>query len=1624
MSNNEESRGEIIDRLVSYVLEKLPKEEAPLIRNFIRQYYLSVAAEDLSARSILDLYGAILSHWHFICSRKPGEAKVRVYNPDLEQHGWQSTHTVIEIGFDDMPFLVDSVSMELNRLELNIHLIIHMGSVKIKRDENGHIIDVADNNNQLNADWHDEAVIYIEIDRQSDPEVLQFITERLQTVLYDVSKVVKDWPKMRAEAQKLLQELTANPPPIDKTLISESLEFIQWMIDDHFTFMGYQAFDAEGEGEDQIFRLIKGSSLGKLQRKTEKDLYHITEFTAEAQKLIDSKEIIMLGKTSERSTVHRPAYTDFIVIKILDRSGRVVRIHRFDGLYTAVAYNSSSQYIPYLRRKVSIVLQRAGFPPKSHDDRTLLNILETLPRDDLFQATEDELLSLATGILHLQERQKVRLFVRRETFGNFYSCLVFVPRDTYTSALRTRMEGILMKGLHGEEVEFSTRFSESSLARIHFVIKVDPKKPISLNEKELEQKLIEAGRTWKDDLRDALYDHIGEERGNELFKKYGNAFPAGYTETFPPRVAVIDIDYFDLMSDKKPLMMSLYRPIEEKEEVIRFKLFRVGTTVPLSDVVPVLEKMGLRIISERPYEVTPREGQSIWINDYRTIIPQGQVFEVEEVRDIFQETFDRIWHNDAENDGFNRLVLTAKLNWREISILRAYAKYLWQAGFAFSQNHIEDTFASNYYVASELIELFKMRFDPEIRAKEEEIQIKKKKIEEVLDKVENLNEDRILRRYLDVILATVRTNYFQEDKGSHKPYLSFKIESNKVPELPQPVPLFEIFVYSPRVEAIHLRGAKVARGGIRWSDRREDFRTEVLGLMKAQQVKNAVIVPMGAKGGFFVKQSPEQGTREEVQAEVISCYQTLIKGMLDITDNLKGDQVIPPEKVVRIDEDDPYLVVAADKGTASFSDIANDLSKDYHFWLSDAFASGGSTGYDHKKMGITARGAWESVKRHFHEMGKDTQTENFTAVGIGDMSGDVFGNGMLLSRHIKLIAAFDHRHIFLDPNPDPEQSFKERERLFMLPRSSWADYLPEFLSIGGGVFPRSAKWIVLTPEVQAALDFRQERVMPNELIRAILKAPVDLLWNGGIGTYVKAKPQTSLEVGDRTNDAVRINGAELRCKVVGEGGNLGFTQLGRIEYAKLGGRLNTDAIDNSGGVNCSDNEVNIKILLNDVVEHGELTEKQRNELLAKMQDEVAELVLENNRRQTEAISVTVSQGAKDLELHSRLIQDLEKSGGLDRALEFLPDSEEIAARKSKGQGLTRPEIAVLMAYSKIHLKKSLLASPEVLDDPYINRELFAAFPKPLHAPYRTYMEHHRLKNEIIATRVSNDVVNEMGISFVMRLQDETGSYPPDIIRAYTVSREVFEANSIRAKINSLTGDVESSIQLQMLQDLNRLIRRGARWFLRNRRSGLNIAETIQYFAESINRVTELLPELIEGSETEYDFDAQVKRLLEAKVPKDLAFRVAGMTAMFSSLDIVEAATVNKFEVETVARIYFAIGKKLELGWFRELIKKHVITNHWEALARSTFRDDLDRQQRNLTVGILFMNTAAQKELDKLIENWEKKNKNLVTRWKYFVNELKSTAEPNFTMFSVALRELLDMSQITVHKKKQAAENKH
>jgi glutamate dehydrogenase len=1600
-------KDELLDRVVARVREQLAEDQAPQVEEFVRQYYAWITAEDLADRSPIDVYGAAVGHWTFAKQRTPGEPKVRVYNPQFDEHGWQSTHTVIEIVTDDMPFLVDSTRMGINREGYAIHLMLHP-IMEVRRDDAGQFVEVLEPDAQDDEGVISESVIHLEIDRQTEPGVLNALHDCITTVLRQVRAAVEDWPDMRERVREIVSGMDENPPRVEDEDLEEARAFLEWIADDNFTFLGYREYDLLTEDGEDLLRSVPGTGLGILRETGRKP--HSLSFAKlppEVRRLAHATNLLNLTKANSRSTVHRPSYLDYVGVKRFDAEGEATGERRFLGLYAFSAYSMSVFEIPIIRRKVGYVLERAGFPEGSHNEKDLLEILETYPRDELFQIDKEELFEIAMGILHLQERQRVRLFVRRDTYGRFFSCLVFVPRDRYNTRIRERMQGILQRALDGTNVEFNVRLSESVLARLHFIIYVKPGENPDYDADEIEERLAEATRSWTDSLYDALIEHFGEERGTELFHKYRDAFPPGYRNGFLARTAVADIAKIEELRSEDDIGMSLYHPLEEPENFLGFKLFRLGEQISLSGILPLLEDMGVEVVDERPHKIEPAASQSVWIYDFGLLQEANGELQTGEVREIFQDAFARAWRGTVENDGFNRLVLRARLTWRQVMVLRAYCKYLRQSGTTFSQNYMEDALFTNPHIARLLVELFEARFDPSRQASAEaETERLREEIEEALDEVVSLDEDRILRNFLNITLATVRTNYYQSTpEGEPKPYLSFKFDPSGIIVLPLPRPRFEIFVYSPRMEGVHLRGGKVARGGIRWSDRREDFRTEVLGLMKAQMVKNAVIVPVGAKGGFVVKRPPTQGGREALQDEVIGCYKTLIRGMLDLTDNLAGDRVVPPGDVVRYDEDDPYLVVAADKGTATFSDIANGISEDYGFWLGDAFASGGAHGYDHKEMGITAKGAWESVKRHFRELGMDVQNEDFTVAGIGDMSGDVFGNGMLLSRHIKLVGTFNHLHIFLDPDPDQEASFNERERLFKLPRSSWSDYDESLISEGGGVFSRTAKSIPLSPQVREMLGVEEETLTPNEVIRALLKANVDLLFNGGIGTYVKSSDETHADVGDRTNDAVRVDGRELGCRVVGEGGNLGFTQRGRVEYALNGGRIYMDAIDNSAGVDCSDHEVNIKILLDSVVKDGDMTEKQRNELLVEMTEEVGRLVLRDNYEQTRAISNALALAHPMIDVHIRYIRALEEAGNLNRELEFLPSDEALAERRSEGIGLTAPEFAILLSYTKITLYKQLLAS-DLPEDLYLSVELERYFPTPLRERFREEMHEHRLRREITATCVVNDLVNRGGPSFAFRLGEETGAAPADIARAYTAACEVFEMRSLWDDIQSLDNVVEAQTQTRMLLEWRRLVERATRWFLRNRRPPLDISATVAYFSEGVSELTRRLPEFMLDADRE-GLERATEQLAEANVPPELARRVAVLNAMFSELDIVDIATATDEPLDEVAAVYFTLGDRLKLHWLRGHVEALPRDNRWQALARAALRDDLYSQQAELTAEIL-RSTPSELSAQERIEAWAEANRAQVDRALQVLTDINASGAFGLATLSVALREIRNL----------------
>jgi glutamate dehydrogenase len=1593
---------ETLEDVQKLVRARVAREQQGVLEDFVARYYRGVDPEDLAERRPADLYGAALSHWNFARTRAPAQAKVRVFNPSIVEHGWQSTHSIVEIVNDDMPFLVDSVTMEANRHGLTLHLIVHP-IIPVRRSADGTLVDVDDDPKVPR-----ESFIHVEVDRLVDPARMEALARDIEQVLSDVRAAVTDWKAMRARVDDVVTEIERTPPPLPAQELEEGRQFLQWLADNHFTFVGYRAHDLVTKDGEDTLRIVPGSSLGVLRSGEGKDV--ATSFAAlprEVRALARKPELLIITKANSRSRVHRPGYLDYIGVKRFDAKGQVTGEHRFLGLFTSTAYSTNPSAIPVLRRKVADVVARAGVAPGSHTGKALVHVLETYPRDELFQSTEDELLRTAVGILHLEDRQRIRLFVRRDPFGRFLSCMIFAPRENYTTELRQRWQAILMQAFAGTSSEFNVSLSESMLARVMIIVRTKPGQVPAFDVRELESRLVVAARRWDDELSEALVEALGEARGVELFRAYGAAFPGAYREDFPARAAVPDIEMMASLSAEQPLGMRLYRPLEAPPDLMRFKLFHFGRPVALSDSLPMLERMGLKVLDERPYRIVRQGQEPIWMHDLGMVGRVDATIAEETLHALFADAFGRVFRGDAENDDFNRLVLRAGLPAGEIVVLRAYAKYLRQIGFALSQGFIESTMAAHPDIARLLVELFKQRLTPTsapgIGARVADTE---RAIHEALEHVDNLSEDRVLRQYLALILATTRTNLWRRDAQDRpRSFVSFKFDPAAVPGVPDPRPRFEIFVYSPRFEGVHLRGGRVARGGLRWSDRPEDFRTEVLGLVKAQMVKNTVIVPVGSKGGFVLKRAPAASDREAYLREGVACYQDYLRGLLDLTDNRVADAIVPPPQVKRHDADDPYLVVAADKGTATFSDYANGISAEYGFWLGDAFASGGSAGYDHKAMGITARGAWESTKRHFRELGLDTQTTDFTVAGIGDMSGDVFGNGMLLSRHIRLVAAFDHRHVFLDPDPDAATSFAERERLFKLPRSSWADYDAKLISAGGGVHPRTAKSIAITPEVKKALGITADALAPTELVSAILKAPVDLLYNGGIGTYVKATSETHAQVGDRANDGLRVNGRDLRCKVVVEGGNLGLTQLGRVEYARHGGRINTDAIDNSAGVDTSDHEVNIKILLGQVMAEGELTLKQRNTLLASMTDEVAALVLRDNTFQTQALSVIGRIAPQLLDAHQRFIQFLEKAGRLDRALEYLPSDEEIAERRAADTGLTTPERAVLLAYSKIWTYDELIAST-LPDDSWVATALARYFPAALRERFADYMPRHPLRREIIATHVTNSMVNRVGSTFIHRVMETTGAKPPEIVRAYLLAREVFDFVGLWKSIEALDNRVDDAVQSALLIEQGRLIERSTRWFLRSRRLADDMGATIAQMTPRLASLATAIPALQDPADRARS-DQAVARYVAQNVPEDVARRVIGLDALYAALDIIDVAEARNRPLESVAQVYFEVATRLGLPWLRERIAALRDHQHWEGLAKGAMLDDLFGLQRTITAEVL--GAAETGTSERVIASWADRNQRAMTRASQLLAELRAAPAVDAAMISVALRELRNLA---------------
>ncbi len=1483
---------------------------------------------------------------HLSAVRAPGTADIRFVDHDIDSALPPRQITVLQVVNDNMPFLLDSTLAEIAEQGYEPTLVAHP-ILAVARDKAGGFRHFGDTTGTRR-----ESLLHIHLPRIDDPAARARLAAGLLRVYADVATSVADWVAMRTRVYEAVQAYRIAPPPLPRAEIAEAVAFLDWIGADNFTFLGLREYRLP-DG-DVAADPVDGSGLGLLRNPDTRVLRRgrdLVTMTPEIRAFLARPQALIITKANVKSRVHRRVHLDYIGIKLFSPAGEIIGELRLIGLFTANLYTSVAGAIPYLRQKIDGVVARAGFDPASYAGRALLAVLESYPRDELFQVDDATLFRFAIDIMNLSERPRIRVLARLDEFDRFVSLLVFIPKERYDTSVRRRVGAYLAEIYQGRVSAAYPTYPEGPLARTHFIIGRDEGAMPHCDQATLETGIGAIVRTWADGLRDALEAVDPGPPARALLARYADAFSAAYREAFTPEETTADIAIIARLGEAQPRAVDLYRRARDPATRANLRLFSRGASLPLSQRVPLLENLGFSVVNERTYRIVPSgddESGRIWLHDMTLERATAAPIDINATQGPIEATLLALFAGDAESDAFNRLVLEADLSWRDAALLRTLGRYLRQLQTPYGQDYLAATLTRHPAIARDIVALFHARFDPAIGDHATAQVPIVAAVEAALAGVESLDDDRILRRFVNLVQAAVRTNVFQRgDDGAPRGTITVKFFCAEVIGMPLPRPLFEIFVYSPRVEGLHLRFGRVARGGLRWSDRPQDYRTEVLGLVKAQQVKNAVIVPVGAKGGFVPQRLPPASDRAAWLAEGTASYRVFVRSLLELTDNIVAAAIVPPENTVRHDADDPYLVVAADKGTATFSDVANALSIAHGFWLGDAFASGGSQGYDHKAMGITARGAWEAVMRHFRAIDMDIQRQDFTAVGVGDMSGDVFGNGVLLSHHMRLLAAFDHRDIFLDPAPDPAASWTERNRLFALPRSSWADYDRAKISAGGGVFPRAAKSIPLSPQIRAVLDLDRTEATPAEVMSAILRARTDLLWFGGIGTYIRATSETDADVGDRANDAIRVTGAEIRAVVVGEGANLGATQRGRIEAARHGVRLNTDAIDNSAGVNTSDVEVNIKIALAIPEADGRLAAVDRNDLLASMTDEVATLVLRNNYLQTLALSLAERRAPADLGFARRAMEVLEQQGRLNRAVEFLPDNAALAERARQGAGLTRPENAVLLAYAKLTLYDDLLASP-IPDDPYLSQELERYFPATLRARFLDAITHHKLRREIIATIIANAIVNRAGPAVVTRLADETGADAATIAAAYTATRDIFSLIPRNAAVDALDGLVPGAVQLDLYAALQSLLLGRMVWFIRNTDlRNVPLATTVARFQPGIADIAAQLGAILSPPAAEA-WHARAAALAAQGVPEHLADLIAGLDELAAAPDIILVAERTGHRITEVAAAYFIVADIFGLGALIRAAAEIATTDYYERLALDRALDSIAAAHRRLT----------------------------------------------------------------------------
>jgi glutamate dehydrogenase len=1542
-----EERDSLGESLLEIIKGRIDPDVLPLVSAFLKASARRLPAVAIGANTVERLAATLLELFKFTEHSHNQPARIRVFQPTDSEHGYQTRGSVVEVNIPDSPFLLDSMTAEIHEHGAGVDWVVHP-VLGVTRDTTGRLIDIA----HATRSPQRESVQHLELDRPLDHARSEALKDGIDRVLADVRRVVADFEPMKKAVEQMMGYAQESSEGVTEEETAEALAFLHWLLDDNFVFLGYREYQITDSAADRTVCVVPGTGLGILSEAA-KSAYArpvpLSKLPTDLRDRYEHGDLLVVTKTNRLSTVHRRAKMDYVGVRRIGGDGETWGEARLLGLFTSKAYMEPVARTPLIRRKLERILEAEDLIAGSHDHKAVIQVFEGFPKDSLFSAPIGELHRSVMGLVHLQEGRNLRLFIRPDILRRSVSILVALPRDRFNVALRRQLQELFKERFNGESVEYHLALGNADPAQIHYTVWVGRGDIPTVDHNTLEREAAELSRGWDEHLLDRLAAKVGQERARQLVAEWSGRLPGYYKNAGQLQLAADDLLKLDeLVKGERPFVVGIQNETGPGEQLTRLGLYRLEGKLPLSELVPALEDLGLRVVEEVATRLSGGDGET-FIHDFGVVDAAGAQLDVSASGQRITDALAAVWNGEAESDSLHRLILNSRLTQKQIEVIRAYRMYARRVSPGFTIAYTNDTLVRHPEISSKLIELFEARFDSSwsgggadaIRAA----------IVAELDAVSSLEEDRILRTFLGLVEATVRTNAFKGGRSA----LAFKLRSAEVPAMPKPHPLFEIFAYGQDVEGIHLRGGMVARGGIRWSDRREDYRTEVLGLMKAQMTKNAVIVPTGAKGGFVLRQPPSDPAH--LKQAVRGAYQTFIASLLDLTDNRIDGEIRHPPEVLVHDEPDPYLVVAADKGTATFSDTANQVAAQFNFWLGDAFASGGSSGYDHKALGITARGAFESMRWHFREAGIDFR-KPFTVVGIGDMSGDVFGNGMLLSDKIKLVAAFDHRHIFIDPAPEPARSFSERRRLFELPGSSWADYRSGLISVGGGIYPRTAKRIDLSLQAQAALGASRTTFTPNELISALLCAPVDLLWNGGIGTYIKAESETHGEVGDRPNDALRVDASRLRCRVVVEGGNLGLTQKGRIEYAGRGGHINADFIDNSGGVDCSDREVNLKILLSLAEADGRLDRQGRHRLVAAVADEVVERILYGNFLQAQILAQDEAASPRRMEAFEDLMGRLEKAGVLDREVEALPSTEMMRDRQTNGLGMSRPELAVLLAYSKSYLADLLLAS-DVPEAPYLLGDIRRYFPAKVVELGDDLLARHPLRRELIATLVANDVVNSMGAIFVTRLMDETGAEAVEVVQAYRMARHLCWAVQRWEAVEELVDQLPLATWKELMHGIDWLVAITTRWFL-GRGAAAHSAEEMAAWDEPFEELVEVLPE-IGPAVWRDERQATVQRLVALGVPVDVARRHAFQEHLVHAPDIIDVARTSGWPVAEVGRVFFLVGQSARIDQLERQAQALSSSDRWQRWALRGLQADLLGVRRHISEQVIAEATTADGE---------------------------------------------------------------